>query len=82
MKLASLKNKRDGKLVVVGTGAPCAAAMLAQKTTAPNMTLMFEAGGIAPQLPRMPISVGDSRTHYRGLVATSMADIIELTMSL
>ena len=35
-------------VVVVGTGAPCAAAMLAQKTTAPKLTLMFEAGGVSP----------------------------------
>ena len=67
----------DGAMVVVGTGAPCAAAMLAQKTSAPNLTLMFEAGGVGPQLPRMPISVGDSRTFYKGLMATSMADIME-----
>lgn len=67
----------DGATVVVGTGAPCAAAMLAQKTTAPNLTLMFEAGGVAPQLPRMPISVGDSRTFFRGAMATSMTDIME-----
>jgi len=26
----------------------------------------------------MPISVGDSRTFYRGVMATSMADIMEL----
>ena len=32
---------------------------------------------MAPQLPTMPISVGDSRTFYRGLMATSMADIME-----
>ena len=42
----------DGAMVVVGTGAPCAASMLAQKTTAPNLTLMFEAGGVGPLLPR------------------------------
>lgn len=67
----------DGAIVVVGTGAPCAAAMLAQKTTAPNLTLMFEAGGVGPRLPRMPISVGDSRTFHQGLMATSMSDIME-----
>jgi len=67
----------DGKVVAVGTGVPCAAAMLAQRTTAPNLTICFEAGGVAPQLPTMPISVGDSRTFYRGLMATSMADIME-----
>src|SRR5271170_8023834 len=67
----------DGKTVAVGTGAPCAAAMLAQRTHAPQLVVFFEAGGVAPQLPTMPISVGDSRTFYRGLMATSMADVME-----
>src|SRR3989454_11435600 len=67
----------DGRTVAVGTGVPCAAAMLAQRTAAPHLVIFFEAGGVAPQLPTMPISVGDSRTFYRGLMATSMADIME-----
>jgi glutaconate CoA-transferase subunit B len=67
----------DGGTVAVGTGVPCAAAMLAQRTAAPNLVICFEAGGVAPQLPTMPISVGDSRTFYRGVMATSMADIME-----
>src|SRR5438067_8853832 len=67
----------DGRTVAVGTGAPCAAAMLAQRTTAPNLLVCFEAGGVGPQLPTMPISVGDSRTFYRAVMATSMADIME-----
>jgi glutaconate CoA-transferase subunit B len=67
----------DGKTVAVGTGAPCAAAMLAQRTAAPNLVIFFEAGGVAPLLPTMPISVGDSRTFYRGVMATSMADVME-----
>jgi glutaconate CoA-transferase subunit B len=67
----------DGRTVAVGTGVPCAAAMLAQRTCAPNLVIFFEAGGVAPQLPTMPISVGDSRTFHRGLMATSMADIME-----
>src|ERR1700692_2914171 len=67
----------DGKTVAVGTGVPCAAAMLAQRTAAPNLVIFFEAGGVAPQPPTMPISVGDSRTFYRGVMATSMADVME-----
>jgi glutaconate CoA-transferase subunit B len=67
----------DGAVVAVGTGVPCAAAMLAQKTVAPNLLIMFEAGGVAPRLPTMPISVGDSRTFHRALMATSMADVME-----
>ena len=67
----------DGATVGVGTGAPCAAAMLAQKTHAPELLVAFEAGGLAPVLPAMPISVGDSRTTHRALMATSMCDIME-----
>src|SRR5918911_2863310 len=67
----------DGRTVAVGTGVPCAAAMLAQRTCAPHLVIFFEAGGVAPRLPTMPISVGDSRTFYRGVMATSMADVME-----
>ncbi len=67
----------DGKTVAVGTGVPCAAAMLAQKTHAPNLVIFFEAGGVAPRLPTMPISVGDSRTIHKALMATSMADVMQ-----
>src|SRR5216684_9308424 len=67
----------DGATVAVGTGVPCAAAMLAQRTHAPRLVVLFEAGGVAPQLPTMPISVGDSRTFFRGVMATSMADVME-----
>ncbi len=67
----------DDSIVVVGTGAPCAAAMLAQKIYSPRLMIMFEAGGIGPLLPSMPISVGDSRTFYRALAASSMPEIME-----
>ena len=68
----------DGATVGVGTGAPCAAAMLAQKTHAPGLFVVFEAGGLGPELPAMPISVGDSRTSHRAVMATSMADVFEM----
>src|SRR5439155_16309335 len=67
----------NGRTAAVGTGAPCAAAMLAQRTGAPDLVVFFESGGVGPQVPTMPISVGDSRTFYRGLMATSMADVME-----
>ncbi|MBT3181492.1 MAG: 3-oxoacid CoA-transferase [Deltaproteobacteria bacterium] len=69
----------DGCSAVVGTGAPCAAGMLAQKTTSPNMLILFEAGGVAPLLPTMPVSVGDSRTTWKALMASSMTETMSLT---
>ncbi len=77
MIIAAARNLEDGATVGVGTGAPCAASMLAQKTHAPKLVIMFEAGGISPLLPTMPISVGDSRTFYKGVMASGMCDIME-----
>ncbi|MBI2505900.1 MAG: 3-oxoacid CoA-transferase [Candidatus Latescibacteria bacterium] len=77
MICAAARLLEDGATVGVGTGAPCAAAMLAQKTSASHLFIIFEAGGLAPRLPTMPISVGDSRTFYQGLMATSMNDVLE-----
>ena len=77
MICTAARELEDGTTVGVGTGAPCAAAMLAQKTNSPNLVIMFEAGGMAPHLPDMPISVGDSRTFYKAAKAGSMTDIME-----
>lgn len=77
MIIAAARNLEDGATVGVGTGAPCAAAMLAQKTHAPKLVIMFEAGGISPLLPTMPISVGDSRTFYKAVMASGMCEIME-----
>jgi glutaconate CoA-transferase, subunit B len=66
----------DRKSVFVGTGLPMIAAMLAQRTHAPNLLIIFEAGGIGPQIPVLPTSVGDSRTFYRAIGASSMHDVM------
>ncbi|MBW2544020.1 MAG: 3-oxoacid CoA-transferase, partial [Deltaproteobacteria bacterium] len=77
MICVAARELEDGATVGVGTGAPCAAAMLAQKTNAPDLVIMFEAGGVNPILPEMPISVGDSRTFYKAVMASGMCEIME-----
>ncbi|RPJ44020.1 MAG: 3-oxoacid CoA-transferase [Chloroflexi bacterium] len=67
----------DNKTAVIGTGAPLAAAMLAQKTHAPNLIILFEAGSMAPVLERLPISVAGSSTQTRAILHSSMHDIME-----
>lgn len=64
----------DHCMVVVGTGGPCAATMLAQKNHAPSLVAMFEAGGAGAQLEALPISVGDSRTWHKAVTSGSMSD--------
>jgi acyl CoA:acetate/3-ketoacid CoA transferase beta subunit len=44
----------DGKSVFVGTGLPMIAGMLAQKTHAPNLLIIFEAGGSGLYCPNFP----------------------------
>jgi glutaconate CoA-transferase subunit B len=72
MAVAAARTLDDGKAVLVGTGLPIIAAVLAQKTHAPNLLIVFEAGGIGPRVPVLPVSVGDSRTFHRAVMATSM----------
>lgn len=76
MICAASRYLENGKTVAVGTGAPCATTMLAQKTRAPDLVILFEAGGLAPSLPQMPISVGDSRTFFKGLMAAGMVEMM------
>lgn len=64
----------DGRSVFVGTGLPMIASMLAQRMHAPGLLIIFEAGGIGPRPPVLPISVGDSRTFYQAVAASSMHD--------
>jgi len=66
----------DGRSAILGTGLPLLAGLLAQKTHAPNLLLIFEAGGFGAQVPQLPISVGDSRTFYRANQASSMHDVM------
>ena len=77
MTVVAARQLKDGKAVAVGTGIPLACAMLAQQTHAPNLVIFFEAGAVAPQLPTLPISVGDSRTLHKALVATTLIDIMD-----
>lgn len=71
----------DNSTVFVGTGMPMIAAMLAQRTHAPHLLIIFEAGGIGPQVPVLPISVGDSRTFHRAVSASSMHDVMSASQA-
>lgn len=71
----------DKKSVFVGTGLPIIASMLAQKTSAPDLLVVFEAGGLGAQIPELPVSVGESRTYYRGVAATSMHDVMSMAQA-
>jgi glutaconate CoA-transferase subunit B len=72
---------QDGCSAFVGTGLPLVAGMLAQRTHAPGLLIIFEAGGIGPLVPALPISVGDSRTYYKASAASSMHDVMSASQA-
>ena len=68
---------QDGTTAFVGTGIPILAAMLATKTIAPNLVLVFEFGGLGAILDELPRAVGGARTFHKGLVATGLGELME-----
>ena len=48
----------DHSIVYIGTGIPMVAGILAKKTHAPNITIVYESGGQDPIQGDMPWSVG------------------------
>jgi acyl CoA:acetate/3-ketoacid CoA transferase beta subunit len=81
MAYAAAQQLEDGKSVFVGTGLPIIAAAFAQRTHAPNLLIIFQAGGVGPQIPALPLSVGDSRTFHRAVLASSMHDVMSLAQA-
>lgn len=77
MAVAASRVLEDKKSVFVGTGLPMIAAILAQKTHAPELLIMFESGGVGPLVPTLPLGVGDSRTFHKAVMAGSMCDVAE-----
>jgi len=74
MAIAAAREIRDREVVFAGTGLPMLGAMLAQRTHAPRCMIVFEAGGVDPQLLHLPMSVGDSRTLVGAAQAVGLLD--------
>ena len=75
MAVAAAREIRDRDVVFAGTGLPMLGAMLAQRTHAPRVTIVFEAGGVDPQMLHLPMSVGDSRTLTGAAQASGLFDV-------
>ena len=67
----------DGATCFIGTGIPMLAAMLASKTTAPNIVPVFEFGGTGAIMEELPIAVGGARTWHKGISALGICDTME-----
>lgn len=70
----------DEKTVFVGTGLPMIATLHAQRTHAPNIIQLFEAGSLGPILELgLPISVGDTRVGIKSCIIKGLCMAFELS---
>ncbi len=81
MAVVAARALEDGKSVFVGTGLPMIAAVFAQRTHAPRLLIVFEAGGIGPRVPVLPVSVAESKTFHQAVAASSMHEVMSLSQA-
>lgn len=64
--------------VFVGIGAPCSAAMLAMRSHAPDLNLVFESGVMGADPDRLPLSTGSPSVAHRAGMIGSMLDVFAM----
>lgn len=74
MVIEASRHISDGDVVLVGTGMPMIAALMAMKSHAPNMCYVVETGPIAPEVIPTPISVSDAKVMYRAARVGSLLE--------
>ena len=62
----------DGDVALVGIGLPILAAMLAKRTSAPHLKLIFESGAIDAAAPLLPQGPGDFPLLREAVMNTSL----------
>ncbi|MHB1234610.1 MAG: CoA-transferase subunit beta [Microbacteriaceae bacterium] len=78
MTVATSRFIRDGCSAFIGTGLPMVAAYLAKATHAPNATLMFESGVLAPEPRSIAHAVGDPRLQSTARQVSGMLNALLL----
>jgi glutaconate CoA-transferase subunit B len=66
---------QDGDTVLVGVGLPNIACNLAQRTHAPNLVMIYEAGVVGSRPRRLPLSIGDPTLVSGAQLVCSMYDL-------
>jgi glutaconate CoA-transferase subunit B len=82
MIVAASRILLDNKSVFVGTGMPMLASVLAQKTHAPGLMMIYEGGGVGGRPSgRLPIQVSESITYQNGTIVGSMDYVMSLAQA-
>ena len=76
----SARALEDGKIVFGGAGMPLVSCILAQKTHAPKLTILFEGGVIGPHIEpgKLPPSTNEQRCARRSNMLLSITDVLLL----
>jgi len=78
MVSAAAREIKDGEVVFVGIGLPVLATMLAQRTHAPNIVMIYEAGVVGANPARLALSIGDPTLFSGSLMALDFHDIFAM----
>ena len=78
--IMSARFLEDGKIVFGGAGMPLISCILAQKTHAPRLTILFEGGVIGPhvQAGKLPPSTNEQRAARQANMLMPITDILLL----
>lgn len=78
--IMSARFLEDGKIVFGGAGMPLLSCILAQKTHAPRLTILFEGGVIGPHVEagKLPPSTNEQRCARKANMLLSITDILLL----
>ena len=75
---AASREVQNNEIVFAGTGLPMVAIMLGQRTHAPNLKLIFEAGTLDGRPPELPTSVGDARCESGASRSSGLNDAFSI----
>src|SRR5256885_11406858 len=75
MIVAAARELAGQRVCFVGVGLPNIAVNLAQRTVAPDLELVYEAGVFGARPARLPLSIGDPTIVTGATAATSMFEL-------
>ncbi|MFQ5871181.1 MAG: CoA-transferase subunit beta [Candidatus Geothermarchaeales archaeon] len=74
MVTAASREITDGERVIVGIGLPTLAALLAQRTHAPRLVMIYESGVVGARPSRLALTMGDPALASGASMVTSFFD--------
>ncbi len=80
MICAAARELHDGDVVFVGIGLPSLACILALRTHAPTLHLIYESGTLGTRPERVPLSIGDPALVTGAAMIAPMTDVFQYVL--